>query len=500
MYTAGPLSEPLQAPLFTACPGIEVRETHTGVIVLAGDRAYKAKKPVLTDFLDFRDVAARERVCAHEVLLNSRLAPDGYLGVGHFSSPRGGADEPVIVMRRYPADRSLAELVAHDEPLGAAVSAIASTLARFHRTATRSPAVDAEARSSVIAGRWTENLDVLDGRLGAALSHWQLADVRRLSAQYLSGRAELFAKRIESGRIVDGHGDLLAADVFCMPDGPVMLDCLEFDDRLRYVDGLDDASFLAMDLEFLGRADLAEAFLDDYRRVADDQAPASLAYFYIAYRALVRAKVDCIRAEQGVAAAIEDARRHLLLARQHLRTATVQLVLVGGGPGSGKSTLARELAPAIGAVIISTDDVRRELADSGEMSGEPGRYGSGRYEPQCVDAVYDAALRRAAALMERGCSVILDGTWRDARHRQNARAVAEQHCCPAVELECVVGIEEALERIRLRSDTSKSEVTPAIAERMYRTAPEWPNANRIDTTQPLGDSVAEATAICCLAV
>ena len=112
-----------------------------------------------------------------------------------------------------------------------------------------------------------------------------LEQVESLTTKYIAGRAALFEQRIVDERIVDGHGDLLADDIFCMPDGPVLLDCLDFDDQLRYVDCIDDAAFLAMDLEFLGRKDLANYFLDIYSNFAKDNAPASLKHFYIAYRA-----------------------------------------------------------------------------------------------------------------------------------------------------------------------------------------------------------------------
>jgi len=484
----------------TAGNDAEVRETHTGIVFLVGDLAYKAKKQLYTDFLDFREVETREKVCAHEVLLNSRLAPDSYLGVGHFASPLGGADEPVVVMRRYPAERSLAAMVKAGAAVGPQISEIADVLASFHGRAARSHAVDAEGRSAVVSERWTENLDVLDGFVDSVLWDWMLADVRRLAERYLVGRAPLFADRIGLGRLVDGHGDLLADDVFCMDDGPKLLDCMEFDDRLRYVDGIDDAAFLAMDLEFMRRGDLARDFLIAYRRAAVDDAPESLVHFYIAYRAVVRAKVDCIRSGQGVSSAGDDARRHLRMALEHLREGSVRLVLVGGGPGSGKSTLARALAPAVDAVVISTDDVRQQLVSSGGLVGGGGSFATGRYAPRQVDAVYDAVLQYAADYLAHGRSVILDGTWRDPGHRRKARELGNRSGCPTVELECTVEVDRALERIRVRGPGSPSEVTPQIAEQLYQTAPNWPNAKQINTTQPLGDSVADATAICCLAV
>jgi aminoglycoside phosphotransferase family enzyme/predicted kinase len=500
MSTASTVPAATRAATPSSLAGPEIHETHTGVVVLVGDRAYKVKKPILTDFLDFRSVEARERVCAHEVLLNSRLAPNSYLGVGHFSGPHHGTDEPVIVMRRYPDDRRLSSLIGRTEPAEHYVSAIAELLARFHADACRSRAVDTDARAAVLSERWNENLDVLEHYVGSILPVPQLTEVRRLAHQYLSGRAALFAGRISARRIVDGHGDLIADDIFCMPDGPVLLDCLEFDDRLRHVDGLDDAAFLAMDLEYLGRADLAESFLAAYRRMADDSAPKSLAHFYVAYRAVVRAKVDCIRADQGQARAVDDARRHLGLAVEHLRAATVRMVTVGGAPGTGKTTLARELAGRIDAVVLSTDDVRYELAQSGEITGEAGKFGTGLYDPQKVSIVYDTVLRRAAVLLANGQSVILDGTWRDAHHRQRARAIADEHRCPTVELACTLDVQHAVDRIRERGSATHSQVTANIAERIHADEPTWANAHHIDTSRPLGDSVDEAVAVCCLAI
>src|SRR5213079_1977590 len=112
-------------------------------------------------------------------------------------------------------------------------------------------------------------------------------EAEELACRFLAGRGPLFDARIRDGRIVDGHGDLLANDIFCLDDGPRILDCLEFDDRLRFGDVLLDIGFLAMDLERLGRLDLARAFLAAYREASAETHPRSLEHHYIAYRALV---------------------------------------------------------------------------------------------------------------------------------------------------------------------------------------------------------------------
>ena len=125
-------------------------ETHTGMVFLVGDRAYKVKKPVVTDFLDFSTLESRERACAHELELNSRLAPDSYLGIGHFTPPGGGPSEPVLVMRRHPDERRLATMVRRGDEVEPELGTIALVLARFHASAARGREVDAEEAIAVV--------------------------------------------------------------------------------------------------------------------------------------------------------------------------------------------------------------------------------------------------------------------------------------------------------------------------------------------------------------
>ena len=179
----------------TAVPYVDIHETHTGVVVLAGDRAFKAKKPVLTDFLDFRTPEQRERACRREVELNSRLSPDSYLGVAHLSDPAGGPAEPIIVMRRYNDDDRLASMVARgpDDSVYRALDAIAVVLARFHRGAERNGAVNAQGEVAAIEQRWRENLSELN-RYAGAFPADSLPHIQRLATQFLSGRAALFER------------------------------------------------------------------------------------------------------------------------------------------------------------------------------------------------------------------------------------------------------------------------------------------------------------------
>lgn len=472
----------------------EVRETHTGVVVLMGDKAYKAKKPVVTDFLDFRTAEARERACMNEIALNSRLAPDSYLGIAHFTDPEGGPAEPVIVMRRYADEHRLATMVKSGQPVEDELRSIAEALARFHAGAARGADIDRCATAEAAMGRWQQNLGELRGYAGSVVAREAVDEIDRLATRFISGRGALFAQRITARRIVDGHADLLADDIFCLPEGPVMLDCLEFDDQLRYVDGIDDAAFLAMDLEFLGRKHLGDILLDSYTRCAGDDVPKALIDLDIAYRAVVRAKVDCVRYTQGRRESAEDARRHLDIALDHLRGGAVHLIVVGGGPGTGKTTLAHALAEQLSAQVISTDDVRRQLHQQGVIHGNAGLLNAGLYTPDNVAAVYDAVLARAHRVLSGGQSVILDGTWRDVHQRGRAYALAAQTASVITEFNCVAPPDEADARIHNRKATT-SDATPEIAAALRTRADASAQAHHLNTARPLAETVAEAQEI-----
>lgn len=469
----------------------QLRETHTGLVLLFGDRAYKVKKPIATDFLDFATTAARERALRRELELNRRWASDVYLGLAHLTDPLDGPAEPVLIMRRMPESRRLSVLVTGGEVGRTELSELATILAQFHRNASRGSAIDQAGTAEALRQRWRT---LLHGSPPHPLTELEPALVHRieeLATRFVDGRAPLFAQRIENGRILDGHGDLLTEDIFALADGFRILDCLDFDDSLRAVDGLDDAAFLAMDLEFLGRPDLAEGFLDDYLGASHDSPPAALRHHYIAYRAMVRAKTNQLRVAQGEEKFLGHTRRHLELAARHLEAGAVRLVLVGGLPGTGKSTVATRLAEATGAEVISSDTVRARLRAAGEITGESGVFDAGAYGSEAKALVYIHMLKLARERLALGASVILDAAWIDADKRARAAALAEHAQAELVPLRCDCPPETAAGRIRARR-SGDSEATPDIARSLAATADPWPAAMVLDTTAPLDTTLAQA--------
>ncbi len=451
-----------------------VAESHISILFLVGDRVYKVHKAVDFGFLDFTDLNRRREDCHREVDLNRRLAPDVYLGVADVGLD-GRPVEHAVVMRRLPADRSLAALVARNAPLDGELDRIADVLAAFHRRATRSPAVDAAATADAQWQRWQSTGEQLSRFLGELVDPEAERELTGLASRYLRGRTPLFAARIAAGGACDGHGDLQAADIFCLDDGPRLLDCLEFDDELRYGDELADVAFLAADLEALGAVGGAEALVDRYEQRAHTGAPRSLVDFYVASRARVRVLVECLRAEQGLPDA--DPGRPLEVALGRMRRALPRLVLVGGPPGSGKTAAAEWLAGSLGAELLSTDHLRQSV--------RPG----GGYSDTARGEVYRTLAVRARRLLALGRTVVADATWASRSWRAEAARAAAAAASPVVAVELSCPTAERMRRVGERRP-GESDATPAVAGALGTGADPWPEAMAVDSSGP-----AEATRV-----
>ena len=449
-----------------------LQETHTSTLLFLDDRVYKRKKPLDLGFSDFRDVEARRRACEAEVQLNSRLSPDVYEGVAEVFGPDGTLWDALVVMRRLPEASSLGQLVRQGSDVREALRSTAEQLARLHQQAPLPADRQHLLHARHLHELWRGGVDVLAAHPGAVPSSLTAA-LGALGHSWIDDHAPLLEAR--SG--VDGHGDLLADDIFVLPDGVRVLDCLEFDDDLRAVDGLHDACALVADLHCLGAHDLAEVFLADYRRASGDSAPRSLAEFYVAYRTLVRAKVLCLRADQGDEGAPAQALLRAVLCRHHLESAAGHVVLVGGLPGTGKTSVASALAARQGWTRVSSDD---ERPDS-------------HYSVSDRDQVYAAMLTRTSELLAAGRDVVLDATFAHARWRAAAAALAAERHAALSQLRCTAPRETAHERIRARRD-STSEATPAVHDALTSEWEDWPDAVEVDGTLPPDEMLSRALA------
>ncbi|WIN00562.1 AAA family ATPase [Actinoplanes oblitus] len=459
----------------------EVVETPAAVLFLLGERAYKLRKPVELGRHDFRRRTDRFHLCHREVQLNRRLAPDVHLGVTDLLGVDGEPCEHLVVMRRMPADRRLSTLVRSRTPLDDEMRRLARVLTVFHAGARRGTAIDAEATLTELQDRW----DTLAGRLGrfhcGMLSATDAIEAHQRAHQFLAGRESLLAERVAQGRIVDGHGDLNTDDIFLLDDGPRVLGCLAFDDRLRCLDVLDDVASLTVDLEQLGAPALADHFLTAYLAFSGDPGPAALRHHYSAYRALSRAELGCLRHEQGDPSAAGDVAAHLGLALRHLRAGTVRLVLLGGPSATGRSGLAGRLADRLGATVLSGNRIRRELAGIDPDGSSASDFRTGIYTAEWTERTYAELIWRARRLLEHGETVILDASWSRDRHRGRARELAGCTHSELVELRCAPDPDRPAGRW---TGCAPDDLGIRLAAAAARDADDWPQARTVDAEAP----------------
>ena len=467
-------------------------ETHVSIVFFVGERAYKLKKPVRFDFVDQSTLERRHALCEREVELNRRLAPDVYEGVATLQGVDGEPEDHLVVMKRLPPDRRLSSLVRRGDPTcPKAIDDVATILASFHAAADRGAPIDERATQAAFSALWEANFDQMRHFVGPVLDGEHVARAQSLAAAFLAGRAPLFDERIAGGFVCDGHGDLLADDIFVLEDGPRIIDCLEFSDELRFADVVADLAFLAMDLERIGAVDLAARLVATYEARSGAPVPPALLDVWIAYRAQVRSLVACLRWEQDrdpeAAAQASDL---LAICASHLDRSAVRLVLVGGLPGTGKSTVASAIGDELGWPVLRSDVVRKELVGLGGDAHAPAGFEAGIYRPEQTDRTYDELFRRAERHLEHGRSVVVDASFAADRHRRAARALGRSARATVVELRCDLCGDVAAERIRARqaAGVDPSDADEAVAARMAAAFDPWPGAISISTAGPAADS------------
>ena len=394
---------------------VERRETHGAWVLLSGERAYKLRKPIRLPYLDYSDVADRQRFAEAEVALNQVLAPGIYLHVQALIR-RGDAlalgpceatpeaVDYVVVMRRFDESTTMAARVSTARLHAEDVDATARTIAAFHRQAARA----AGDRDAVIR-RVHADLDDLAELDAPGIDHRGL---RVFADAALRRHGDEIDARARDGLWRDGHGDLRAEHVV-LSDPIAIVDRVEFDPALREIDVASDLAFLAMDLEALGADWAARRLVAAYADAGGQPASAALQALLAWQRAVVRWKIALLRGDAAASAGLQQLADTLAW-----RERACPVLLVCGPPASGKSTLARALAQRTGLRSVNTDTVRKELHGVAPTATLP----ADAYTDDVTLRVYEAVGARAATIVDEDGGVIVDATARTAQERAALRA------------------------------------------------------------------------------
>ncbi len=435
MKESARLIEALRSPLAYdhSVEQVEVLETHISWVLLAGEFAYKIKKPVRLEFVDFSTLERRRHFCYEELRLNRRLAPMLYLAVlpisGAPDGPKingpGAPQEWTVQMRRFPQEALLARLVEQDRLTQHHIDQLARRVAEFHSQI-------AIADASTPWGSWDKVTQPIEENFNELLSavppgrdlHERLATLQQRTNEKLASLQEAIVARKQNGFIRECHGDMHLGNIVLLDGEVVVFDGIEFNENLRWIDIQNEIAFPIMDLDQRGRPDLARRLLNLWLEASGDYEGLLLLPLYLGYRALVRAKIDWIRAQQAgltdqTRGMLEEKfQRYLSLAEHYAQPPQPRLFLTHGVSGSGKSYFARQLAETFGAVQIRSDVERKRLAETVKFDN--------LYSPEATEATYARLERLSAAALKGGFSVIADATFLARSRREQFRRLAER--------------------------------------------------------------------------
>ncbi len=430
---------------------------------LTGEYAYKIKKPVNFGFLDFSTLEKRRFYCYEEVRLNKRLAPEIYLGVVEitqdkerfFVNGEGKVVEYAVKMHQFPSDLTLDKLLPQGKVIPEMLEKVAEVLNNFHKTSETNEEISSYGKLEIVKTNTDENFDQTEEYIDITISRRQFEHIKAYTNIFLAKNASLFEKRAEEGRIRDCHGDLHSAHI-CFGDRISIFDCIEFNKRFRYCDVANEIAFLAMDLDYHGYPELSDHFVNTYVRLSKDRELLQLLNFYKCYRAYVRGKVEGFKlndphiSEAEKRKTLEVAKRYFELAHSYTPLQNPAIFITTGLIGSGKTTLSRGVGSELGISIISSDIVRKKLAQIEPTERRFENFDKGIYSPEFSEKTYNHMFEEAREILKEGHSVILDASFRKKLERQRARELAEKMEANFFVLECICSEKEIKNRLSHR--------------------------------------------------
>ena len=461
----------LRAQLAAGGVVVELIETHISWVLLAGDTAWKIKKPVSLGFLDFSTLEKRRHFCDEELRLNRRYASALYLGVvpitGTPQAPRLGGTGPAIEyalqMRRFAPRALLSEQLADGTLRPAHLDGLALHIAELHAGAAVAPADSPWGRPEEVT---KEARDVLRRLREHGVD---VADLQRWLDEQLPRLVPLWQQRRDSGRVRECHGDLHLRNAVVLAAGVSAFDGIEFDPALRWIDVCSDMAFMAMDLLAHGQPALAWRFVNAWLDASGDHASVPVLQFYLVYRALVRALVGRLGAPAPPPEPSAD--EYLALARRLAFTPPQPRLLVTHGlSGSGKTHLTQGLLEHAGALRLRSDVERKRLFGLTALQASASRVTGGIYGAQANERTYARLAELARDALRAGWPVIVDAACLRQRERAQMQALAASLGVPFTLLDCQAPPDTLRQRVRARQQRGgdASEADESVLEQQLR--------------------------------
>lgn len=473
------LLEPQRYP--HAVAQVELVQTHISWVLLAGEFAYKIKKPLKLPFLDFSTLALRHACCQDELRLNRRFAPEIYLGVvGIVQTPQGprwsgegAVIEYAVQMRRFDDAMRLDRVCARGQLQPQHLSDLADTLVAFHAATAVAPQASRFGSASAIILPARDNFSDLRQLLPQAAVHTRLVALQAWTeAQFLQLAPQMGARK-QAGWVRECHGDLHLANLVLLGQGVRMFDCIEFNEDLRWIDVANEIAFTYVDLLAHDQPGLATWFVNEVWSRSGDYESAVLLRFYAVYRALVRAKVAAIRMAQTHDDTAE-ALAHIALAERLVEPPPARLVITHGLSGCGKTVASDVLlqTDAQASTIRVRSDVERKRLYGLEPTQHSGSAtGAGLYAADAHLRTYSRLRALAGMLLRAGWSVVVDAAFLRRADRDAFRMLAQDIGVPFAILAPQATPAQLRERIQARSAQGgdASEATLEVLEQQMRT-------------------------------
>ncbi|SIT66135.1 hypothetical protein SAMN05216526_0490 [Ectothiorhodosinus mongolicus] len=443
---------------------VEKVETHISTVLLAGDFAYKIKKPLNLGFLDFTTLEQRKTCCDEELRLNSRLAPDIYLDViaitGSPNAPQfngsGEAFEYAVRMRRFDTQQTLDRLQAASGIDLALMDAIADGMAAFHETAAKSHPELPHGHPTQVMQPMRDNFTQTAPLLRDPQRLEQLERLRVWTEATYAELEPVLAARQAAGFVRECHGDLHLGNIALIAGQPVPFDGIEFNADMRWIDVISEMGFLTMDLQARGMPQHAWRVLNAWLSRSGDYQGLVLLNFYQVYRAMVRAKVTGIRLSQDdldpqTRATLEgQVYAYLDLAERFTEPRQPALLIMHGLSGSGKTHISQQLLQELGLIRLRSDTERKRLAGVPAEQSAASEPGTGLYSESQNARTYAQLEQLTDSVLDAGFDVIVDATFSRFADRQRFFQLAQGKAYGFGILECQASVETLRARIEKR--------------------------------------------------